>query len=174
MPTFITRVSGSRVTMPENVWMYRPPLEIVPLRDRKLRLVDGLAGDDHVLDRPGRDDPRGDRLAVRLHDVLDHLAVGRVRGESEGQRQAADTAEAAHEKLGAASGLVALDVLEEERGPLLLEHAARDRAQLAVPVHLGRDSPQLALLLEPRHPLPQVHEAHERARTDRMTITPPS
>src|SRR6266542_689521 len=25
MPTFLTRVSGSRVTMPENVWMYRPP-----------------------------------------------------------------------------------------------------------------------------------------------------
>src|SRR3990170_3152667 len=25
MPTFMTRVSGSRVTMPENVWMYRPP-----------------------------------------------------------------------------------------------------------------------------------------------------
>src|SRR5439155_23812777 len=42
----------------------------------------------------------------------------------------------------------------------LLEHPARDRAELAIPVHLGRDPPELALLLEPADPLTQVHEAH--------------
>src|SRR4030095_10635420 len=137
-----------------------PTLEVMPLRDRKLRLIDVLAPDHDVLDRARRDDPRRDRLAVGLHDVLDQLAIGDVLGKPEGQRQAPDAPEAAHEQPGAAPALVALDVLEQERGPLLLEHAARDGAQLAVPVDLGRDSPQLAFLVEPRDPLAQVDEAH--------------
>src|SRR5262249_4796855 len=68
--------------------------------------------------------------------------------------------EPAHEELRAPPGLVALDVLEEERGTLLLEHAARDGAELPVPVDRGRDPSQLAFLVQARDPFAEVDEAH--------------
>src|SRR5207253_1854036 len=137
-----------------------PALEVMPLRDRKLRLVDVRAADDHFLDGPGRDGLRGDRLPIELHDVLDQVAVGHVLGIAERKREATDAPETADEELRAASGLVALDTLEEQRGALLLEHAARDRAELPIPVHLGLDPPQLPFRVEPRDPLAHVDEAH--------------
>src|SRR5437870_7452542 len=135
-------------------------LKVVPLRDRKLRLVDVVAANDHFLDGPGRDDPRWDRLSIELHDVLDQVPVGHVLGIAERKREATDAPETADEELRAASGLVALDTLEEQRGALLLEHAARDRAELPIPVHLGLDPPQLPFRVEPRDPLAHVDEAH--------------
>src|SRR5256885_14495935 len=51
-----------------------------------------------------------------------------------------------------------------------LEHAARDGAELAVPVALGRDPPELAFLLEPADPLPLVGEAHRRVTAGATSV----
>src|SRR6202035_3739799 len=64
------------------------------------------------------------------------------------------------EQFGAAAGVIAFDVFEQQRRALLLENAARDGADLAVPIDLGLDAPQLALLFQARHPLPQIDKAH--------------
>src|SRR5262249_40888038 len=112
---------------------------------------------------PGPDDLRGDHLPIQLHDVLHEIAVGNVFREAQRECQAPDTPEPADEHLRAASGLVALDALEEQGRALLLEHASRDGAELPVPVHLGRDATQLAFLVEPPDPLPHVDEAHHSA-----------
>src|SRR5207245_7022016 len=69
--------------------------------------------------------------------ALPIFAIGDVLRKAEREREATDAPETADEELRAASGLVALDALEEQRGAFLLEHAARDRAELPVPVHLG-------------------------------------
>ena len=55
---------------------------------------------------------------------------------------------------------VAFDVLEQHRRAFFLQHAARHRADLAVPIDFGLDAAQLAMLLELRHPLPHIQKAH--------------
>src|SRR5213593_2194411 len=143
------------------------PLEVVPLRNGELRLVDVPPAHDDLLDGAGRHAPRRDRLAVFLHHVLHERRVRRVLPEAEGLREPGPAAEPAREELRAAPRRVALDVLEEERGALFLEDAAGDGSELTVPVHLGRDPPQLALLLEPRDPPAQVCERHQATRVRR-------
>ncbi len=147
-----------------------PALEVVPARDRELGLVHVAAADDHLFHRPLGDEPRWNRLAVFLHDVLDQIAVGDVAREPERQRESIAAAEPAGQELRAAPGLVALDVLEKERRALLLQHPARDRAELAVPVDLGRDPPELAVFLEPAHPLTHVREAHRRVTAGATSV----
>ena len=61
-------------------------LEVVPLRNGELRLVDGLATYDNALHRSGADDHWGDRLAVFLHRVLDKFAIGGIARKTEGKR----------------------------------------------------------------------------------------
>ena len=134
--------------------------EIVPFRHRKFGLVDVLAADDDLLHRPAVDDHRRDGLAVFLHHVLDQVAVGGVVRKAERQREPRAGAKTAGEQLGAAAAGVALDVLEQQRRAFFLQHAAGHRADLAVPIHLGLDPAQLAMLLELRHPLPHVQKAH--------------
>ena len=146
-------------------------LEVVPPGDGELRLVDLGAAEDDVLHRSAAEDPRRHHFPVLLHHILDQLRVRGVRWEAERQGHPAPVAEAAGEEPRAAPRLVALDVLEQEGGPLLLEHAARDGADLAVPVDRRRDPAQLALLVEERQPLPQVHESHQRLRCARGAVS---
>ena len=136
-----------------------PALAEIPLGDGKFGLIHGVAADDHFLHRPRRHHARGNRLAVLLHDVLHQLGVADVLGEAERQRESAAVAESVGQHPRAAASAIALDVLEEQRGRLFLQRAARDRADLAVPVDLGADAPQLVLLLEQRDPPAQIHEA---------------
>src|SRR5207245_2096488 len=130
-------------------------------------LVDVPPAHDDLLDGAGRHAPRRDRLAVLPHHVLHERRVRRVLPEAEGLREPGAAAEPAREEPRAAPRRVALDVLEEERGALLLEDAAGDGSELTVPVHLGRDPAQLALLLEPRDPPAQVRERHQATRVRR-------
>ena len=134
--------------------------EIVPFRHRKFGLIDILAADDDLFHRPAVDDHRRDGLAVFLHHVLHEVAIGGVVRKAERQRQARSGAEPAGEQLGAAAVGVALDVLEQHRRAFFLQHAARHRPDLAVPIHFGLDAAQLAMLLELRHPLPHIQKAH--------------
>ena len=60
----------------------------MPLRDWKLRLVDGIAPDDDLLHRPRCDHDWSNRLAVLLHNVLDELAIGDFTLKTEGEREA--------------------------------------------------------------------------------------
>jgi hypothetical protein len=92
--------------------------------------------------------------------VLDELAIGDFTRKTEGESKARAGTKTTHEQLGAATGPVALDVLEQKRRPLLLEHAPGDGANLAIPVDLGRDTSQLSRLLQEAYPLPHIHEAH--------------
>src|SRR2546428_1812914 len=140
-----------------------PALFEVPLRDRELGLIDAIAPLDVLLHRAGANDDGRNLLAILLHHVLHELAVRHVLGKAEREREAPAVTENAGDELRAAAGLVALDLLEEQRRALLLQHAARDGADLAIPVHLGRDPAQLALLVEPAEPLTQVHEGHRRS-----------
>src|SRR5439155_403830 len=60
------------------------PLEVVPLGNGELRLVDGPPAHDELLDGAGRHAPRRDRLAVLLHHMLHERRVRRVLPEAEG------------------------------------------------------------------------------------------
>ena len=68
---------------------------------------------------------RRNRLAVFLHHVLDEIAIGDIARKAKGQRQARSGAEPADEKLRAATAPIALDVFEQERRSLLLQHTPR-------------------------------------------------
>src|SRR5206468_12169090 len=103
------------------------------------------------------------RVPVLLHAALDGLSVRPVHRKPEREGQTAAVAENARDELRASPGLVALDVLEEQRRAFLLEHTAGDRAELAVPVHLGGDPAQLTVLVEPAEPLTQNSEGHRRS-----------
>ena len=137
-----------------------PAFQIMPFGHRKFGLVDVLAADDDLLDRPGIDHHWRDGLAVFLHHILDQFAVGGVLRKTERKREPRAGAKAASEQLGAAAASVAFDIFEQQRGALLLQHAARDGADLAVPIDLGLDAAQLTVLLELCHPLPHVQKAH--------------
>jgi len=65
-----------------------PAFEVMPLRDWKLRLVDGIAPDDDLLHRPRCDHDWSNRLAVLLHNVLDELAIGDFTLKTEGESEA--------------------------------------------------------------------------------------
>ena len=116
-----------------------PALFEVPLRNRELGLIDPIAEQNVLLDGTGAYDHGRDFFPVLLHHVLHQLAVRDVLGEAERERQASSVTEDAGDQLRAAAGPVALDILEEQRRTLLLQHAAGDGAELAVPVHLGDD-----------------------------------
>ena len=137
-----------------------PAFEVVPLGHRELEQVDVLALDDVLLHGPGRHHHGLDLLAVLLHHVLDDLVVRRVLGEAQREVEARARADAAAEHLAAAGVLVAFHVFEQQRRALFFQHPARDRADLAVPVHLGGDPVQFAFLFQQRDPLAQVDAAH--------------
>ena len=115
--------------------------EVLPLGDGKFSLVDGIAAHDDLLHRPRFDDDRRDRLAVFLHHVLNEVTIGDVAGKAESKLQARLGSQTAHKNLGAPPISVALDALEQQRGPLFLEDAPGNGADLAIPVHLGGNPP---------------------------------
>src|SRR5262249_59775181 len=94
--------------------------------------------------------------------VLHELTVRHVLGKAEREGQAPAVTEHTGHELRAAAGAVALDVLEEQRWALLLQHAAGDGAELAVPVHLRGDPAHLAVPVAPAQPLTQIRERHRR------------
>ena len=122
-----------------------PPFEIVPPGDGELRLVDRGAAEDDVLHR-ARSTRWSERTVSRFFFITywTRSAFDVSAREAEHERQPVAAAERAGEEPRAAARLVALDVLEQQRRPLLLEHAARDGPDLAVPVDGGRDASQAA------------------------------
>ena len=63
-------------------------------------------------------------------------------------------------QLGATAAGVTLDVLEQQCWALFFQCAAGDGSDLAVPIHFGRDPPQLTMLIKLRHPLAHIPKAH--------------
>jgi hypothetical protein len=57
--------------------------------------------------------------------------------------------------------LVVLDIAEQQSRPIAIaEGAPRDRAEFAIPVHLGTDLMKLALLPQMRDPAAQIPKLH--------------
>src|SRR5262249_5704068 len=131
-------------------------VEVMPLRSRELGQVHLLAAQDVLL--------HGARLHLHgLHrvseDIFQSAHDGRVagrRGYSEHQADVALVAHARRQELGAPRLLVVLDVLEEQRGAPEREGDPGERADLAVPVHLGLDAPDLSGGIEVGEPGPQA------------------
>src|ERR1700691_4570020 len=77
--------------------------EIVPFRNRKLGLVDGVAADDDFFPRSGADRDWRNRLTVFLHHVLNEFAIGGVARKAERARKPRARAQSADAELCAAA-----------------------------------------------------------------------
>src|SRR6476661_535004 len=160
MPTLITRVSGSRVTIAEKVWMLSPAFQVLPLEDGKLRLITASPRTITSFTGPRLDQDGREGFSVFLHHVQNQLSIGDIGGKTEGEGKTRASGEASREELCAATTLIALDVFEEQGRPLPLQDAPSDCTDLTNPVHLGNYPPQLTFLLKKIYPLPQIHEVH--------------
>src|SRR5277367_1324441 len=113
-----------------------------------------------TLHRAAVDHHRSNGLAVFLHHMLDELAVRGIARKAERESKPRRRAESADEELAAAAAGIALDVLKEQRRSFFLEHAPCHGADFAIPIHLGRDPPQRAVLFEACNPLPLIEKTH--------------
>ena len=165
------RVPGDAAAVGEEV---AAPVEPVPMRRGKLVEIDVGAGEDVLLRRPGGDDLGRDRAAQDGAGDLDQLARVAVGRQPQHHGDAAVIIERGAEDAPAAARrrVVVLDVVEDERlagaGPLREPH---DGAELDVPVDLGSDFRELALLFDRGDPAAQITEG-DRLSFDRNILGP--